>query len=154
MAAEPVAKARAGQVTVAVATVVVFGTLATFPYPALFQLNQHWALIPGGDDGFGIYAGSTIHEVAQVVVAARSVGPDAANSAAIAKMVRVMMLAPFLVMLSAWLARNDRRHAFSSGAAAAAGQAQGKLAVPWFAFGFAWWCCSTRCSGCRPRWWR
>ena len=60
MAAEPVAKARAGQVTVAVATVVVFGTLATFPYPALFQLNQHWALIPGGANGFGIYAGSTL----------------------------------------------------------------------------------------------
>jgi uncharacterized integral membrane protein (TIGR00698 family) len=133
MAAEPVVKARAEQVTVAVATVVVFGTLAIFLYPALFELNQHWALIPGGANGFGIYAGSTIHEVAQVVAAARSVGPDAANSAVIAKMVRVMMLAPFLVMLSAWLARDDKRHAHTS---AATGQAPGKLAVPWFAFGF------------------
>lgn len=133
MAAEPVVKARAEQVTVAVATVVVFGTLAIFLYPALFELNQHWALIPGSANGFGIYAGSTIHEVAQVVAAARSVGPDAANSAVIAKMVRVMMLAPFLVMLSAWLARDDKRHAHTS---AATGQAPGKLAVPWFAFGF------------------
>ncbi len=133
MAAEPVVKARAEQVTVAVATVVVFGTLAIFLYQALFELNQHWALIPGGANGFGIYAGSTIHEVAQVVAAARSVGPDAANSAVIAKMVRVMMLAPFLVMLSAWLARDDKRHAHTS---AATGQAPGKLAVPWFAFGF------------------
>ncbi len=133
MAAEPVVKARAEQVTVAVATVVVFGTLAIFLYPALFELKQHWALIPGGANGFGIYAGSTIHEVAQVVAAARSVGPDAANSAVIAKMVRVMMLAPFLVMLSAWLARDDKRHAHTS---AATGQAPGKLAVPWFAFGF------------------
>lgn len=133
MAAEPVVKARAEQVTVAVATVVVFGTLAIFLYPALFELNQHWALIPGGANGFGIYAGSTIHEVAQVMAAARSVGPDAANSAVIAKMVRVMMLAPFLVMLSAWLARDDKRHAHTS---AATGQAPGKLAVPWFAFGF------------------
>ncbi|ENO85780.1 MULTISPECIES: YeiH family putative sulfate export transporter [Burkholderiales] len=133
MAAEPVVKARAEQVTVAVATVVVFGTLAIFLYPALFELNQHWALIPGGANGFGVYAGSTIHEVAQVVAAARSVGPDAANSAVIAKMVRVMMLAPFLVMLSAWLARDDKRHAHTS---AATGQAPGKLAVPWFAFGF------------------
>jgi len=107
MAAEPVVKARAEQVTVAVATVVVFGTLAIFLYPALFELNRHWALIPGGANGFGIYVGSTIHEVAQVVAAARSVGPDAANSAVIAKMVRVMMLAPFLVMLSAWLARDS-----------------------------------------------
>ena len=133
MAAEPVVKARAEQVTVAVATVVVFGTLAIFLYPALFELNQHWALIPGGANGFGIYAGSTIHEVAQVVAAARSVGPDAANSAVIAKMVRVMMLAPFLVMLSAWLSRDEKRHANTS---TATDQAKGKLAVPWFAFGF------------------
>jgi uncharacterized integral membrane protein (TIGR00698 family) len=133
MAAEPVVKARAEQVTVAVATVVVFGTLAIFLYPALFQLNQHWALVPGGANGFGIYAGSTIHEVAQVVAAARSVGPDAANSAVIAKMVRVMMLAPFLVMLSAWLARDKKCHASTS---TATDQAKGKLAVPWFAFGF------------------
>ena len=133
MAAEPVVKARAEQVTVAVATVVVFGTLAIFLYPVLFELNQHWALIPGGANGFGIYAGSTIHEVAQVVAAARSVGPDAANSAVIAKMVRVMMLAPFLVMLSAWLARDDARQT-----SAASGEApvKGKFAVPWFAFGF------------------
>jgi uncharacterized integral membrane protein (TIGR00698 family) len=49
-------------------------------------------------------------------------------------MVRVMMLAPFLVILSAWLARDEAR----SGAAPAAlaGAPKGKLAVPWFAFGF------------------
>ena len=78
MAAEPVVKARAEQVTVAVATVVVFGTVAIFLYPALFELNQQWQLVPGGADGFGIYIGSTLHEVAQVVAAARSVGPHAA----------------------------------------------------------------------------
>ena len=133
MATEPVIKARAEQVTVAVATVVVFGTLAIFLYPALFELNQHWALIPGGASGFGIYVGSTIHEVAQVVAAARSVGPDAANSAVIAKMVRVMMLAPFLVMLSAGLSRHSARR---SGTATDEGQAAGRLTVPWFAFGF------------------
>ena len=124
MAAEPVVKARAEQVTVAVATVVVFGTLAIFLYPALFELNRHGALIP---------VGSTIHEVAQVVAAARSVGPDAANSAVIAKMVRVMMLAPFLVMLSAWLARDSTLQALVEAEHA---HAKGQLAVPWFAFGF------------------
>ena len=139
MAAEPVVKAKAEQVTVAVATVVVFGTLAIFLYPVLFDLNQHWQLIPGGVNGFGIYAGSTIHEVAQVVAAARSVGPSAADTAVIAKMVRVMMLAPFLIMLSAWLARDKSNHATYSGAGdfgATGIQHKPKLAVPWFAFGF------------------
>ncbi len=132
MAAEPVVKGRPEQVTVAVATVVVFGTIAIFAYPMLFDLNQHWNIIPGGFRGFGIYAGSTIHEVAQVVAAARSVSPSAADSAVIAKMVRVMMLAPFLVGLSAWLARADRREIRSE----AVTSQKSKLAVPWFAFGF------------------
>ncbi len=132
MAAEPVVKARAEQVTVAVATVVVFGTVAIFLYPMLFALNQQWPLIPGGADGFGIYVGSTIHEVAQVVAAARAVGPHAADTAVIAKMVRVMMLAPFLILLSAWLARDGAK----SQAHAQATVAKSKLTVPWFAFAF------------------
>jgi uncharacterized integral membrane protein (TIGR00698 family) len=137
MAAEPVVRARAEQVTVAVATVVVFGTLAIFLYPVLFDLNQQWQVIPGGADGFGIYAGSTIHEVAQVVAAARSVGPHAADNAVIAKMVRVMMLAPFLIMLSAWLARDDAKQASVARADGQdATQHKAKLAVPWFAFAF------------------
>ena len=132
MAAEPVVKARAEQVTVAVATVVVFGTLAIFLYPVLFRLNQQWQVIPGGAKGFGLFAGSTIHEVAQVVAAARSIGPEAADTAVIAKMVRVMMLAPVLLLLSGWLARDTARKA----APGAGKSAKGKITVPWFAFGF------------------
>jgi uncharacterized integral membrane protein (TIGR00698 family) len=133
MAAEPVVKARAEQVTVAVATVVLFGTLAIFLYPVLFELNQRWQVIPGGANGFGLFAGSTIHEVAQVVAAARSIGPEAADTAVIAKMVRVMMLAPFLLLLSGWLTRDAAR----SAAPCAHGKGpRGKIAVPWFAFGF------------------
>ena len=131
MATEPVLRARAEQVTVAVATVVVFGTVAIFLYPLLFDLNQQWPLIPGGANAFGIYAGSTIHEVAQVVAAARSVGANAADAAVIAKMVRVMMLAPFLILLSAWMNRGGR-----TSAAEAAATPKPKMAVPWFAFAF------------------
>lgn len=140
MAAEPVVRARAEQVTVAVATVVVFGTFAIFLYPMLYTLNQQWQLIPGGANGFGVYAGSTIHEVAQVMAAARSVGSAAADSAVIAKMVRVMMLAPFLVMLSVWLARDHARRgpptSIQADQKAGHGTVSAKLAVPWFAFGF------------------
>ena len=133
LATEPVVKARAEQVTVAVATVVVFGTLSIFLYPVLFQLNQAWGVIPGGAKGFGQYAGSTIHEVAQVVAAARSIGPEAADTAVIAKMVRVMMLAPFLLLLSAWMARSGGARA-ATGAGGA--RSKRKITVPWFAFGF------------------
>ena len=140
MAAEPVVKGRAEQVTVAVATVVIFGTLAIFLYPVLFELNQQFHLIGGGARGFGVYIGSTLHEVAQVVAAARSVGTEAADTAVIAKMVRVMMLAPFLIMLSAWLARDEARLSAKSGKGPAqlgsAPPQKTKLAIPGFAIGF------------------
>jgi uncharacterized integral membrane protein (TIGR00698 family) len=134
MGAEPVVRAKAEQVTVAISTVVVFGTVSIFLYPLLFDLNALWQFIPGGTHGFGVYAGSTIHEVAQVVAAGRAIGPDAAGAAVIAKMVRVMMLAPFLIMLSAWLARDEAKQGAKSDAAG--GDEKRKMTIPWFAFGF------------------
>jgi uncharacterized integral membrane protein (TIGR00698 family) len=130
MAAEPVLRARAEQVMVAVATVVVFGTLAMFLYPVLYHLNAQYQLITLSPNAYGVFAGSTIHEVAQVVAAGRAVGEQAANTAVIAKMVRVMMLAPFLIILSAWLARSD--HTGHRGNA----RQGGGLVIPWFALGF------------------
>ena len=140
MATEPVVRGRADQVTVAISTVVLFGTIAIFLYPLLYTLNVHWLLLPLGANAFGIYAGSTIHEVAQVVAAGRSVGADTANTAVITKLVRVMMLAPFLIGLSAWLARDtltpETNECADAGDAAVTGPDRARLPIPWFAFGF------------------
>jgi uncharacterized integral membrane protein (TIGR00698 family) len=134
MATEPILRAKAEQVTVAVSCVVVFGTLAIFLYPILYGLNAHWLLIPAGPRAFGIYAGSTIHEVAQVFAAGRSVSIATADTAVVTKMVRVMMLAPLLIALSAWMARRaGHPHAREKQPAASSGA---KLRIPWFAFGF------------------
>lgn len=130
MAAEPVVRGRAEQVTVAVATVVVFGTLAIFLYPALFHLNARIMLLPVSATAYGLYAGSTIHEVAQVVAAGNAISDAAANTAVIVKMTRVMMLAPFLIVLAAYLARrSDADGATSS----SGGQKSRPAPVPWFA---------------------
>ncbi len=128
MATEPVVRGRAEQVAVAVSTVVVFGTLGIFLYPVLFQLDQDWGLLPRAPGTWGVYIGATVHEVAQVVAAGRSIGIEAADTAVIAKMVRVMMLAPFLILLSAWLARDKAHRRQHSGAT--------KITIPWFAVGF------------------
>lgn len=133
MAAEPVVRGRAEQVTVAVATVVVFGTLGIFLYPVIYHLGL--SFIPSNTTAFGIYAGSTIHEVAQVAAAASSISADTANTAVITKMVRVMMLAPFLIFLSAWLARDPEHNQSIAHEHHASGKKH-KLAIPWFAFGF------------------
>ncbi len=126
MATEPVVKGRAEQVAVAVATVVVFGTLAMFLYPLLYQWGVSAGWMPLDETAFGVFTGSTVHEVAQVVAAGRAVSAPAADAAVITKMVRVMMLAPFLVGLSMLLAR---------GGNAAKGE-RSTITIPWFAFGF------------------
>jgi uncharacterized integral membrane protein (TIGR00698 family) len=111
--------------------VVIFGTLAMFLYPGLYVLSQH-ALMPRMDPReFGIYIGSTVHEVAQVVAAAHAVSEHSADAAVITKMVRVMMLAPFLMLLSAW--RGTRVDAADQIPATSRKPA---IAVPWFALGF------------------
>jgi uncharacterized integral membrane protein (TIGR00698 family) len=136
MATEPIVRAKAEQVTVAVSCVVVFGTLAIFLYPMLYSLNTHWQLIPAGPQAFGIYVGSTIHEVAQVFAAGRSVSAATADTAVVTKMVRVMMLAPFLIALSAWATRGLDRAQTGTNRSAAAGDGKHRLRIPWFAFGF------------------
>ncbi len=132
LATEPVLKGKAEQVAVAVAGVVLFGTLGIFLYPALFELNAHWRVLPPSASTFGIYAGSTIHEVAQVFAAGRSISAETANVAVITKMVRVMMLAPFLILLSAW----QTRRASGRGLQAGSQCANTRFALPWFALGF------------------
>lgn len=129
LAAEPVVRGRPEQVSVAVAGVVVFGTISMFLNPFLYVLNGVWHVIPGDASTFGIYIGSTVHEVAQVVAAGRQVGPEAAGTAVIAKMVRVLMLAPFLVGLAAWLRGTPAE-------GGATGVARRGPAVPAFAFIF------------------
>jgi uncharacterized integral membrane protein (TIGR00698 family) len=137
MAAEPVVRGRAEQVTVAVSTVVVFGTLAIFLYPVLYHLNAQYHLVATSPGAYGIFAGSTIHEVAQVVAAGHAISDEAANTAVIAKMVRVMMLAPFLIALSAYLSRSsDHGVAQTDGAAPGASEKPGRIVIPWFALGF------------------
>ena len=115
-------KAEASKVTVAVATVVIFGTIAIFLYPAMYPLLAHWFT----PETYGIYMGSTMHEVAQVVAAGHAVSPDAENAAVIAKMLRVMMLAPFLLFLAARVKQLTP----------AGNGEKSKITIPWFAIMF------------------
>lgn len=122
LATEPVVKAEASKVTVAIATVVIFGTLAIFIYPALWPLLAPWF----SPQTYGIWIGSTVHEVAQVVAAGHAVSPEAENAAVIAKMLRVMMLAPFLLLLAARVKQLSPQE----------GNEKSKVTIPWFALGF------------------
>jgi uncharacterized integral membrane protein (TIGR00698 family) len=127
MATEPVVRAKADHVAIAVSTVIVFGTVAMFLYPMMYAFMPH-GLWNVSARAFGVYTGSTIHEVAQVFAAGRSVSEGVANTAVITKMVRVMMLAPFLIGLSAWLGHRTEPRAGVRRAHS--------LSIPWFAVAF------------------
>ena len=122
LATESTIRSRPAATSMAVATVVLFGSLAMLLYPLLYPLL-------GMEEGlYGVYIGATVHEVAQVVAAGEAVGPEALANAVIVKLVRVMLLVPFLLIVGQWWMR--RRE---GGEAQAAG---GGLVIPWFAFGF------------------
>jgi len=121
VATEPIVRAEAHQTAAAVGTVVLFGTLAMFLYPVAFRSG--W--IAMDEETFGVYIGATIHGVSHVVGAAGSVSDAVCDGAMITKMTRVMLLAPFLLVLSAFAHRSHP-----------ASEARPRLTIPWFALGF------------------
>ncbi|MEP9354139.1 YeiH family protein [Xanthobacter sp. KR7-65] len=104
-----------------VACVTIFGTLSMLLMPALLPftgLDAH---------AYGLWTGASIHEVAQVVAAAFQGGQQAGEFGTVAKLSRVMLLAPLVIGLGAAAilrARGD----------ASAGHASPPM--PWFVFGF------------------
>lgn len=127
LATESVLKPKQQHITIAIATVVLFGTLAMFSYPFIYQ----WVAM--SDQSFGIYIGSTAHEVAQAVAAGQSINVETMQTAVVVKLIRVMMLAPFIIMLSIVLTRFNR----SDDADSDTGTNQKSVvAIPWFVFGF------------------
>ncbi|CAB3758980.1 YeiH family protein [Paraburkholderia solisilvae] len=117
----------------AVGSVVLFGTLSMFLYPALMRAG--WLHLD--TVGAGLFFGGTIHEVAQVVGAASNVSPEATHIATIVKMTRVMLLVPVLLAVGMWVNRPARHAAAHRGTADGShAHAPRKLAVPWFALGF------------------
>ncbi|SFU41211.1 YeiH family protein [Xenorhabdus koppenhoeferi] len=129
MATEPVVKAPANKVAIAISTVVIFGTISIFIYPWFYQLNTHYQWLNFSQETFGIFSGSTVHEVAQVVAIGHTLGSDAENAAVISKMFRVMMLAPFLLLLSGYVNRMEAKNSSNN-------QEKSQITIPWFAVFF------------------
>ena len=112
---------------VAVATVVIFGTISMFIYPVMYKAGI-FDLTPVG---MGIFSGATLHEVAHTVGAGNAMGRDIANVAIIVKMIRVMMLVPLLIILSFLPMGNEDGSIAVNGV-----KPKKKIDIPWFAIGF------------------
>lgn len=83
----------------AIALVVLFGTVMIPVSPAL------GALLGFSEHARGIFAGASIHEVAQVVAAGGLIGSGALATAVLVKLARVLMLAPVMAGVSLWRRR-------------------------------------------------
>lgn len=122
IATNTVTQGRDEDVAYAVAAVTVFGSLSMFLYP----------LLPGllhlGPKAFGLWSGASIHEIAQVVAAAFQDGTAAGQFGTIAKLTRVMMLAPLVITLG-FIAARKASHAVDAAKRKAP-------PMPWFVLGF------------------
>jgi uncharacterized integral membrane protein (TIGR00698 family) len=124
LGAESTIRTQAYKTAVAVATVVIFGTISMFLYPIAYRSG--WVDLTPQE--MGIYSGATLHEVAHAVGAGNAMGTEISNVSIIVKMIRVMMLVPVLLILGVWAARRNAK----DGATAE----KGKVNIPWFAVGF------------------
>lgn len=118
MATNTVTRAPDEDAAYAVACVTVFGSLLMLLYPLL-------PTVVGLDvPSYGLWAGASIHEVAQVVAAGYQNSSRAGEAATIAKLARVMLLAPMVLALGMIARRSAAEHAAP------------RPPLPWFVFGF------------------
>lgn len=96
LATESITKGGSARVGVAVTTVVLFGTITMFIYPFIFKIG----ILPFSQKEIGFFLGGTLHEVAHAVGAGAAVGGISEQISIIIKMLRVLMLMPFLILLS------------------------------------------------------
>ena len=124
IATNTVTNAHDEDVAYAVACVTVFGSVAMFVYPlmpTLLHLDPH---------AFGLWTGASIHEIAQVVAAAFQDGQKAGEFGTIAKLSRVMLLAPTVIALGLIATRHAKRNGGDRGETTA------RPSMPWFVLGF------------------
>lgn len=125
VAANTVVRDDEESVAYALATVTLFGTIAMFTYPLIGGLLSLDA------QSYGLWTGASVHEVAQVVAAGFARGEAAGEFATVAKLARVLMLAPLIIGMGIWVQRELARRAGERAA-----DVQGRAPMPWFVFGF------------------
>lgn len=125
LGAEPIVRSEPHKTAVAVSTVVIFGTLSMFLYPLLYRSGV-FDLTP---EQMGLYTGATLHEVAHVAGAGNAMGEAISDPAVIVKMIRVLLLAPALLVMSIVLARIPAKSAGTT-------ECRRRVTIPWFAVGF------------------
>lgn len=121
VATAPVIKAEDREVSYAVATITLFGTLAVFAYPFIGRA------LGLSDADFGTWAGVAVNDTSQVVAASSAYSPEARDVATVVKLIRNALMAPLIVLIAWWWQRHAEAGDVSGGV---------RKAVPLFVLGF------------------
>lgn len=122
VAIAPQVRANQNEIAISATIIALLGTIFTLIYTFLYPVLGLTA------DLFGVFSGSTLHEVAHAVAAAGAGGPDAVELAVIAKLSRVALLVPVALVIGYFVQKNrqhqDMKHE------------QKSVNFPWFIIGF------------------
>jgi uncharacterized integral membrane protein (TIGR00698 family) len=121
IAANTVTRARGEDVAYALASITLFGSIAMFVYPLAAGVL---GLEPFA---YGLWAGASIHEVAQVIAAAFQGGREAGEFGTASKLTRVLFLAPLIIAMGVLASRRVGQNEDGS---------KFSVPAPWFVAGF------------------
>jgi len=126
IAVAPLVDAEDEDVALSVGAVNLFGLVTMLVLPVV----GGWLALSG--EAFGIWSGTSIHAVPQVVAAGFAYGPDAGTTATLVKLVRVTLLAPMVFVLAIMHAK----HVPAGNTGAQKLAVHYARLVPWFVWGF------------------
>ena len=107
-------------VAFAVGIVTIFGTVFMLLYPIVFHVFNLNTIF------YSLWAGSSIHEVAQVVAAGFAASNQAGTLATVVKLTRVLLIVPVTILLSIRESKKENSYKFSFK----------NITIPWFVLMF------------------
>jgi uncharacterized integral membrane protein (TIGR00698 family) len=120
----PTLRAKSEEIGLSLAVITLFGLIAMFAYPELFN-GPLGTWLNNDPSAYGMWTGIGIHETAQVIAASSEVS-GASAIALSAKFIRIFMIGP-MIFVSLLLFRQFSRTSSSEPI---------KIAIPWFASAF------------------
>lgn len=115
------AKAKHDESAISIAVIALLGTIFALIDTLLYSV------FPISAAHYGLFTGSSLHEIAHVVAAATPAGDKGMEMALLVKMSRVLLLIPVVLLVGIWKEKKEKGNEYVS---------DKKLPIPWFIFGF------------------
>lgn len=116
----PITRSKEEDTAISVAIISLIGTA----FALIYTVIRPW--LPLSGTGYGMWAGISLHEIANVALAGAPAGQGPLAMALLAKLGRVLLLVPLSFILMFWMNRRKKNEQGS----------HSKLQFPWFLIGF------------------